>query len=178
MLLHRLGIAGAAMLVSLGSLGAQPTLDDLFDDRFVHDIRIIIHPGDFARLVENYLTNDYYPCTLQWRDQIWDYVGIRSRGLGSRNQKKPGLRVDANRYEDIKILGASSFILDNITQDPTMMKERLAFALFRRLGQPAPRMAPARLFINDEFIGLYSIIESIDKDYLKRHLGEDSGYLY
>ena len=32
--------------------------------------------------------------------------------------------------------------------------------------------------MNNEFIGLYTSVESIDKDFLARTLGEDGGYLY
>jgi hypothetical protein len=50
--------------------------------------------------------------------------------------------------------------------------------LFRRLGLPAPREAQTRLYINNAYAGVYSIVESIDKPFLKRTFGEDEGYLY
>ena len=81
-------------------------------------------------------------------------VGIRSRGLGSRSGTKPGLRVDIDRYNaDQTFLGLKSFVLDNLVQDPSMLRERLTMAFFRRLGLPAPREAHARLFVNGTFVG-------------------------
>jgi spore coat protein CotH len=50
--------------------------------------------------------------------------------------------------------------------------------LFRRMGVPAPREAYARLFINDEYGGLYSIAESIDSQFLVRNFGEEAGDLH
>ena len=56
--------------------------------------------------------------------------------------------------------------------------------LFARLGIPAPRETHMRLYVNDEYIGLYAIVESIDKQFLARvygEIGEDTqndGYLY
>jgi hypothetical protein len=49
---------------------------------------------------------------------------------------------------------------------------------FTEMGMPAPRVVNARLFVNDQFAGLYAIVESIDKDFLKRTLNENDGYLY
>jgi hypothetical protein len=40
--------------------------------------------------------------------------------------------------------------------------------LFERLGVPAPREAHARLFVNNQFLGLYVIVEEIDARFLER----------
>ena len=106
-------------------------------------------------------------------------IGIRSRGTGSRSGVKPGLRVDFDRYTtDQKFLGLKSFVLRNNTQDASNMHERLSMLLFRRLGLPASREAHTKLYINNEYVGLYTIVESIDKPFLKRTFDEDDGYLY
>ena len=39
---------------------------------------------------------------------------------------------------------------------------------FTEMGIPAPRVVHARLFVNNAFAGLYTIVESIDKDFLKQ----------
>jgi hypothetical protein len=58
------------------------------------------------------------------------------------------------------------------------MQERLSMLMVRRMGIAAPREAFARLYINDQYAGLYTLVESIDKGFLQRNLGEDGGYLY
>jgi spore coat protein CotH len=106
-------------------------------------------------------------------------VGIRSRGTGSRSGIKPGLRVDFDRYmASQRFLGLKSFVLRNNTQDPTNLHERVSMLLFARMGEPASREAHTKIFVNDEYVGLFTIVESVDKDFLKRSLGEDTGYLY
>jgi hypothetical protein len=50
--------------------------------------------------------------------------------------------------------------------------------LFARLGLPAPREAHARLYVNGEYAGLYTIVEAVDKTFLAAHFGQDDGYLY
>jgi len=42
----------------------------------------------------------------------------------------------------------------------------------------ASREAHVRLYVNNEYDGLYTIVESIDKTWLQKNLGEDGGTLY
>ena len=179
-----------AVLVVMALLTARPARaqspDEFFDDSVVHDIRLSLNSKDWAALKQNFRENIYYPATLQWRDVTVSNVGIRSRGLGSRSGTKPGLRVDMDKYNvDQTFVGLKSFVLDNLTQDPSMLRERLSMAFFRRLGLPAPREAHARLYINDQFAGVYALVETIDKGFLGRSFGADSkggtendGYLF
>jgi spore coat protein CotH len=46
------------------------------------------------------------------------------------------------------------------------------------MGLPASREAYARLFGNNQYAGLYTIVESVDKSFLTRTFGEDGGYLF
>jgi hypothetical protein len=87
--------------------------------------------------------------------------------------------VDFDRYvTDQKFLGLKSFVLRNNTQDASSMHERLTMQLFHKMNVLAPRIAHTKLYINNEYVGLYGIVESADKPFLKRTLNEDDGYLY
>lgn len=159
--------------------GADPTADAFFDDQRLHAIRLVINPRDWEELRANFQLNLYYPSHFRWDDQVVRNVGIRSRGTGSRSGAKPGLRVDFNFYDAAQqFLGLKAVVLRNNVQDPTHLHERLGMQLFARLGLPAPREAHARLYVNDEYVGLYSIVENVDKKFLARHFNEDNGYLY
>ncbi|MFN7915641.1 MAG: CotH kinase family protein [Vicinamibacterales bacterium] len=153
--------------------------DAFFDDSVLQEIRFTINSKDWQTLKDNYLSNEYYPCDFEWRGQKIRNVGIRSRGTGSRSGIKPGLRVDFDRYTSgQKFLGLKSFVLRNNTQDMTNLHERLSMLVFRRMGAEASRETHAKMYVNDEYVGLFTIVESVDKDFLKKNLGEDSGYLY
>jgi len=173
--------AVALGLVSLRAQTIQPALtpDDLFDTSTVQDIQLTVNTRDWAELRDRYQENVYYLADFRWRGQVVRNVGIRSRGSGSRSAVKPGLRLDFNRYSSGQhFLGLKSLVLDNLTQDPSMIKERVVMQLYNEMGIPAPREVHARLFVNNAFVGLYAIVESIDKDFLKRTIGENDGYLY
>ena len=154
--------------------------DPFFDDTVLHDIKLAINEKDWESLKVHFLENTPYPCYWQVDDQPQlRNVQIRSRGTGSRSGAKPGLRVDFDYYTaDQKFLGLKSVILRNNTQDPSGMRERLSMELFRRMGLKAEREAHARLFINGRYVGLYTIVESLDKTWLKKNLGENDGHLY
>ena len=156
-----------------------PGVGDLFDARQLQTIRLVINPRDWAALKADFLSNTYYPAHLVWRDQMVKNVGIRSRGTGSRSGTKPGLRVDFNLYDGAQHFhGLKSVVLRNNVQDPSHLHERLGMQLFTALGLAAPREAHARLYVNDEYAGLYSLVESIDKVFLADRYQQDDGYLY
>ena len=153
--------------------------DAFFDDTALQEIRLDINEKDWQSIQENYLSNEYKPCDFKWRNEVVRNVGIRSRGTGSRSGVKPGLRVDFDRFStNQKFLGLKSFVLRNNTQDPTNMHERLTMLLYRRIGMPAEREAHTKLYINGRYAGLFTIVESPDKDFMKRNYGEDSGWIF
>jgi spore coat protein CotH len=161
--------------------GVLPTLpsDVLFNDTIVHEIRLDINAKDWQTLKDNYLTNDYYPCDLRWNGMAVRNVGIRSRGQASRSATKPSLRVDFNRYTASQtLLDLKSVVLRNNSTDFSSMHERISMELYARMGLAAPRVAHARLYVNNNYQGLYSIVESLDKSFLLRNYDENDGYLY
>ena len=150
-----------------------------FSDQAAQDIRLDLNPADWRTLRDNYLFDVYYPAKLTWEGQTADRIGIRSRGAGSRSPDKPNLKLDFNHYvKGQTFLGLQQAVLKANNQDPSLLHELLAMKMFRRMGLPAPLEAPARLFVNGEFWGAYSLVESVDDAFLRRNFGEDTGYLY
>lgn len=175
----RVSLVVLVLILGHAAASVAQTVDDLFNPAVLTDIRLVLHSSDWQALKTNFLSNTYYPTDLTWGGVTVRNVGIRSRGLGSRSPVKPGLRVDFDRYAlGQRFLGAKSIILDNLTQDASMMKEVLSMSLFTRLGLPAPREAFVRLYVNNTLVGLYAVVESIDKQFLERAFGQDGGNLF
>ena len=63
-------------------------------------------------------------------------------------------------------------------QDETFMREPMTMKVFRRMGLPAPREAHAKLYINNEYQGIYALVEPIDPAFGTRVLADPNGYLY
>lgn len=174
-------IAAALSLIvpcNTSSASAQ-TADELFDPSTLHEIRLFINSRDLQRLRAEFELNTYYTADLVWRGVRVRNVAVRSRGTGSRNPTKLGLQVDVDRYTSgQRFLGLSSLVLDNVWQDPSFIREALAMASFRRMGQSAPRTSFARVFINSQYQGLYAVTEAVDDAFLERSFGERGGYAF
>lgn len=155
------------------------TAADLFNRDVVHDVRVTIHPKDLASLRATFQLNTWYPVTLDWGPMRVRDVAARSRGLGSRNPVKLGIELDFDRWvKGRRVLGLSSLVLDNLWQDKSLVREPLALAMFERAGIAASRVSFARLFLNNEFQGLYALVEPIDTEFLGRAFQDPGGYLY
>ena len=155
------------------------TEDDLFAEETIQDIALTINSRDWSDLKEKYTENTYYLADLRWRGLTVRNIGIRSRGAASRSAVKPGLRLDFDRYSlTQEFLGFKSLVLDNMVQDATMLRDRVAMNFFREMGLPAPRVVHARLTVNNQLLGVYTLVEPIDKKFLKRAFAENDGYLY
>jgi hypothetical protein len=155
------------------------TTDDFFNDSAVRDIYLTAKASDWATLKKNFQENTYYPCTFSWNGITIANSTMRSRGTGTRNPQKPGLRIDFNRYNTSqRFVGLKYFVLDNMWTDVAMIKERISMLLFGRLGLPAPRETHVRVFINDEYVGLYVAVEALDELFIERVQGSGTGYLF
>lgn len=175
----RLAGLSAAMLAALWSPALAQTADDLFNPEALQEIRLFINHRDLQELRTRYGENTYYPADLHWGAVRVRNAGVRSRGNGSRNSVKLGLHVDFNHYvARQELLGLKSIELDNLWQDASMIRDYAAMLLFARMGQPAPRVSFARLYINGGYQGVYGVVESIDARFLARALGEDDGALF
>lgn len=183
-MIRRLTVA-LVVALGIGTPAAAQTSDDLFNPEVLQRIDLWLNSADWAKLKAAFQENTYYPADLTWNGQTVSNVGIRSRGLGSRSSTKPGLRVDFDRYSAGQhFLGLKSFVLDNLTQDKTGIRETATMRLFTRLGIPAPRETHTRLYVNGEYTGLYGLIESVDKTMMGRVFGsigdnvQNDGYLF
>jgi hypothetical protein len=159
--------------------GQVPPGAPIFDPATLHEARLVLDPAAWRALRDDFLYNQYYAADLSVDGVAVRQVGIRSRGEGSRSYDKPGLKVEFDKYVPTQEYhGYKSLVLDNLTQDASFLRERLAFLVFEAMGIAAPRNAFARLTVNDEYWGLYALVEPVSKPFLEARLGEKSGTLF
>jgi CotH protein len=161
------------------------TQDEFFSDSVIQDVRLAMNGRDWQTLKATFDENTYYPADLTWRGITVRNIGIRSRGSGTRNPFKPGLRIDFNRYtQNQGFLGLTAVDLKNMYTDPSLLRESVAMKIYARMGIPASREAHARLYVNNEYAGIYVIVESVDRTFVARAFGaaeadvENGGYLF
>ena len=97
---------------------------------------------------------------------------------------KKSLKLDFDDAEEGRsFFGMTKLNLNNGAMDPSVLREALAYEVFRRAGVPASRTAFARVFITvpgkyeREYAGVYTAVEPVDGRFLKEHFGARSGLL-
>jgi spore coat protein H len=120
--------------------------------------------------------------------QTIDKVGLRYKGnatymMSARNLKR-SLKVDIDRYDETaRFHGLKSLTLNCGVFDPSKCREALAYSIYRAAGVPAPRTAFAEVTItvpgkyDKEHIGVYTLIEEVDKNFLKLNFKNNAGLL-
>ncbi len=127
-------------------------------------------------------------CTLEGDGQTYTNVAVRFKGVSSfvraPNAYKRPFKLDFDRgTPGRRFKGVEEFYLNNNVNDATQMREALAYDLFRRAGIPAPRTAFARVYLTipgrleKQHLGLYTLVEAVEGDFLKRHFGSKKGLL-
>jgi spore coat protein CotH len=178
-------LLAVALLALNSSLAAAQTQDDFFSDGSLQEVHLAISERDWATLQAHFEDNTYYTADLTWRGVTVRNVGIRSRGGGTRSGTKPGLRIDVNHYvANQEFLGLKAFELKNMVTDPSLLRESVAMKLYAQMAIPVPREAHARLYINNQYAGVFVVVESIDRTFLSRTFGaseaqlDTGGYLF
>ena len=165
--------------VSTEELPDSPTAgESFFLDDVIHPIELQIAPEAFQALRVDPRT--YAPATFI-HDGVALEVAIRAKGNTQFRaiDDKPSLVIDFNRVvEDQTFHGLPSVYLHNMTYDPSMMHEHLAYWYLRELGVPASRTTYARLTVNGADYGMYIFVEKQNRVYKERFWGDTSGSLF
>lgn len=157
--------------------------DAVFTNSVVREIRISVDAAGMADLRRD--TREYVKATfrevLPEGENILTNVGVHLKGTGSFRpvDQKPALTVKFNKFvEGQNFYGLTKISLNNSVQDLTYVNESLCTELFRAAGVPAARVAHARVYLNDRYLGLYTLVEGLNKPFLRRHFADAKGNLY
>lgn len=90
------------------------------------------------------------------------------------------LKLDFDRHDDrFRLDGLKKLNLHAMAADPSKMRERLGYSLFRDMGVVASRAVHARLYINGEYQGVFAAIEELDGRFAANRFPADgNGNLY
>jgi spore coat protein H len=122
----------------------------------------------------------YFPADITIDGERFAEVGLRKKGfIGSLSETKPSLKVKLDEYVDgQEILGLDKLTFNNSQQDPSFVRQCLAYDLFRAAGVPSPRCNFARVSLNGDDLGLFVHVESLDKEFLERNFDDPDGKFY
>jgi len=105
--------------------------------------------------------------------QKYDGVGVRFRGDKSYQtglKRNPFTIKLNNANPGQNHQGYTSLKLSSALRDPSMVREVLYQEIAAKY-MPAPQANYTRLFVNDEYVGIFVNVESIDKQFVMSHFG-------
>jgi len=96
----------------------------------------------------------------------------RKKGMwGSLDEARPSLKLRLGQPGDARPGTGRRLTLNNLVEDPSLVRTCLAYGLFRRAGLPAPRCALAHLRVNGADLGVYAHVERYGRSFLARAFG-------
>jgi spore coat protein CotH len=159
----------------------------LFDPDRVVTVKLAFSDADWQAIIANAKAEQYYPASLEFDGVVVENVAARTKGNSSLNavanptdpRHRYPFKVDLNAYvAGQKLRGNNKFVLNNGMKDPTLLREHMAYGLMREFGLPAPRTGFADLWVNTEHLGVYTLVEVVDDDFLQDHFEDPEGDLY
>ncbi len=154
--------------------------DWIFSLEQVHELSLTLAPGGMAALRAD--PRSFVLADLQIDDRQVKGIGVRVKGrLGSLRtiDQKAALKLDFNALGGTDRLdGLGALNLNNMVQDCSWVHERIGYGIYRAMGIPAPRVGYARVTVDGQLFGIYTIVEEYDKTFLKGWYEDNSGNLY
>ncbi len=187
---------GAQVLPTGEEQYLQLNSDYIFDQNTLHTIELYLKAADLEKIDADPAREEYVEGTLIFQGDTISPVGIRYKGSigafvgcvsgndwanpsGYKTCPKLSMKVKINWEErEEKFYGLKKLQLHSMNNDPSQMRERLGYYLFREMGVPAPRAVHAKLMINGEYSGLYALVEQVDGRFSRYNFNDGKGNVY
>ena len=161
---------------------AQYAGDSIFSSDQIHTLYFQFNPLNWWDSLTATHTGDYYIKANAIIDgQTFYNVGVKLKGNSSFNNSsiKKSLKIDFNKFDSTLAWNNLKKInLNNGFKDPTFLREKVCLDFLNTHGANAPRCTYANVYLNNQLWGLYTLVEEIDKTYLKDHFANKDGNLF
>jgi len=174
------------LLITTCFAGAQvihPVAGFVFDDSELPRIDLTISQTNLQDLYADPESNVEYYATFSFtRADSTEGpidVALRFRGDTIRNKQKKSFRISFNSFNsNDNYHGIEKMDLNAEVNDPSLVRSKLTWELFRYLGVPGSRSNHVLLYINNAFYGVYLNTEHIDERFMKSRFDNNDGNLY
>jgi hypothetical protein len=153
---------------------------DIFTDLQIPKLQIILESEEKDKLED--APREYVRCSIREGDRLYTNVAIRLKGsIGSFRHINdiPSFTVNFDKFvEDQTFHGLKKIHLNSSVQDGSLLEEKISRELFEAAGVPAPRSGHAEVTLNKRRLGVYVLVEGINKQFLKRYSKDPGGNVY
>jgi spore coat protein CotH len=164
---------------------ASNQLPSVYAKDVVESIYFEIEDAQWQDLLTNALDEEYHLTSVTYKGVTLDEVAIRTKGNSSLSSvyqmgsERYSFNIDVNEYVDgQKLLGMKKFVLNNMFNDPSYMREYIAYELLEEMGVATPEHSYVNVYINGELKGLYLLVEFVNKDFIAKNFSNAEGDLY
>jgi len=164
---------------------SENELATAFNPKVVHKLSINITTENWQDILANPLDEEYHDTSITFNGVTLDSVAIRTKGGSSLSSvarstsDRYSFKLDINKYVDgQKFFGLKKFTLQNSFNDPSYMREVIAYDLLDEMGVATPEHAYVNFYVNGELFGFYLMVEVIDGEFLEKHFANSNGDLY
>jgi spore coat protein H len=179
MMIRLFAIAGWLAVIAQVAFARTDPGAELFNSPKVRKFKITISPAQYEELKKD--NRRYVHANIEEGGVVYTNVAVRLKGNGSFRplHEKPSLAVKFDEYvADQKFCGLSKIMLNNSSQDGSYLAELVSLSLYRDAGLPASRVTHGFVELNGKDLGLYVVIDAVNKDFLRRHFKNSSGTMY
>ena len=186
--MKRLSVICMIIVVPALTTFSQRPGSTIFGFQGIHDVYLTFNQPDYWDSLIFYkeqgqITGEYtyMPATVIFDGTTLDSTGVRLKGNSSFNASgiKKSIKLKFNEFvSGQKLDGLKKVNLNNNFNDPTLMREKLFLDVLENSRVYAPRCTYARVYINEEYRGLYTLVDHIDKVFLLSNFYDKSGNLY
>jgi len=151
---------------------------DFYSNSFVREIKIYFQESNWDYILDSLYVEDEQNRMIgdvKVDGVFYSDVGIRYKGFSSASinrVKNPfNIKLDyVNKGQNHE--GFDKLKLSNVIHDPSFVREVLAYEIARKY-MPASKANFANVYVNDTLIGLYTNVESVEEDFLKKYFGSN-----
>ena len=162
--------------------GDAAVLDEFYQPDEVQSVYLRVAEEDMQRMLTALPKRIYVPASFRWRDVSIEKVAIRFKGNSSSNPTQPYKRsflIKFDKYDDDgRFFGLRRASLDNGIQFGSLFSEPIITEILRDQGIKTHRCNYARLYLNDEYRGVYANVERVDESFMEHHLPDAKGSLF
>lgn len=177
----------ALAFVFAGTSMAQSPLafDEVYSQSEVTEIYITIDPDSLNAIYEDVALGSSHEFPASFRfvsssvDETFDNIGFRLRGNTSLNAAKKSFKISFNTFADTMWRGYEKLDLIGMHNDPSIMRSKICHDLYRAMGVPAARTSYTKVYLNNQYAGLYVNQEHLDENWVEKYYGQyEDGNLY
>jgi spore coat protein CotH len=159
---------------------STPDYDFVYKDSELPSFHITVSEEDWKRMFRRPFK--YVKGAFTFKDEVYKNVGIRVKGNSSASVKgyRKSFKVQFDRYDkDVRFHGIAKLNLHNGFKDPSFMREKLSWDLFRAAGVPASRASHVKLYVTagglleKKYFGVYTSTEQVGRDFLRDRFSDE-----